>query len=124
MDGDAFLSSDEVCSMADVTYRQLDYWTRTHAIEPAIGACGSGSKRRWTPRQACAVRIMGGLSSTGAEHLQLREVWAYLMDRPLESWHGAVYVDRLGRVSEDLVGGWVIDLADARGCLSDDMVAA
>lgn len=123
MRSDGMFSSDEVCHLADVTYRQLDYWTRTQAIEPAIHARGSGSKRRWTPRQVCAVRVLGGLASTGAEHLQLREVWAYLMDRPLESWHGAMYVDRVGRVSEHLVGGWVIDLADARRSL-DDMVAA
>lgn len=41
-------SSAQVCQLAGVTYRQLDYWTRQGLIHPTIPARGSGSKRRWT----------------------------------------------------------------------------
>jgi DNA-binding transcriptional MerR regulator len=41
-------SSAQVCKLAGVTYRQLDYWVRQGLIEPTVAARGSGSKRRWT----------------------------------------------------------------------------
>ena len=47
----AMLSSYEVCRLAGITYRQLDYWCRTRRVVPAIEARGSGSARRFTKRQ-------------------------------------------------------------------------
>lgn len=123
MDGDVLFSSDQVCRLTGVTYRQLDHWTRTGTISPAIDAQGSGSRRRWTQRHVCAVHVLGQMATMGANHLQLREAWTYLAERPADAWHGIVYADRLGRISEHVVCGWALDLDDARACLPD-LVAA
>lgn len=46
------LSSAEVCRLVGISYRQLDYWVRTGAIEtPDNCAIGSGHGRRWTPEE-------------------------------------------------------------------------
>ena len=48
-DPDGLLTSPEVCRMAGVTYRQLDYWIRQGWISPTVRATGSGSRRRFDP---------------------------------------------------------------------------
>ncbi|MFZ2272130.1 MerR family transcriptional regulator, partial [Corynebacterium variabile] len=36
----------QVCQITGITYRQLDYWTRTNLIHPSVAeATGSGSQR-------------------------------------------------------------------------------
>lgn len=49
-------SSAEVCQLAGVTYRQLDYWTRCGLVEPFVQATGSGSRRRWSQVELLRVR--------------------------------------------------------------------
>ena len=49
-----------------LTYRRLDYWTRTglvHAIEN--DRSGSGVPRRYTEREAAVAALMARLMSTG-----------------------------------------------------------
>lgn len=45
-----------MCQLAQVTYRQLDYWTRVGLIEPLVAASGSGSRRRWSADELTKVR--------------------------------------------------------------------
>jgi DNA-binding transcriptional MerR regulator len=42
---DELITSPEVCQLAGITYRQLDYWVRTEKIDCAVDATGSGSQR-------------------------------------------------------------------------------
>ena len=42
---DELITSAEVCQLAGITYRQLDYWVRTEKIDCAVDAEGSGSQR-------------------------------------------------------------------------------
>jgi len=60
-------SSAEVCDLAGVTYRQLDYWTRIGLVEPSVAvANGSGSRRCWTADDLARVnrvRLAAELSS-------------------------------------------------------------
>lgn len=50
-------SSAEVVSLAEVTYRQLDYWTRIGLVRPSVvDAVGSGSRRRWSEADLLRVR--------------------------------------------------------------------
>lgn len=113
-------SSDAVCAMVDVSYRQLDYWTRSGTVQPSVESKGSGRPRRWTAHEVCAVRVVSDLRSMGATTVQMSEAWAYLMDLPLSEWNGLACVDRLGRLHRDrTAAGWMIDLRDARRCVPD-----
>jgi hypothetical protein len=38
-------TSSEVCALAGITYRQLDYWDRTGFLLPQVAAAGSGTQR-------------------------------------------------------------------------------
>jgi hypothetical protein len=112
---DGTYSTDEVCAITGITYRQADYWARTGAVEPLVGARGSGSRRRWTAHEVCAVQALAQLRALGAETTQMREAWSFLLDLPLEHWDTVAYVDALGRVGLHVPpAGWVLDLAACR----------
>lgn len=59
---DGELSSAQLCELAGVTYRQLDYWCRSGLVHPAIAAAGHGSRRRWTAGDVAAVAELGEIS--------------------------------------------------------------
>lgn len=42
------LASADVCQLAGITYRQLDYWVRTGRLVPSLPGDGSGSRRCWS----------------------------------------------------------------------------
>jgi DNA-binding transcriptional MerR regulator len=64
-------SSQQVCAMTGVTYRQLDYWTRTGLVHPSLcEARGSGSRRRWTDEDVAQVRKIRIASDLSAGTLQ------------------------------------------------------
>lgn len=44
-------SSRQICRLAGVSYRQLDYWCRTGLIPGMEGSPGSGSRRIWDEDQ-------------------------------------------------------------------------
>lgn len=77
-------SSPEVCELAGVTFRQLDYWCRTGLVEPSIPAHGCGTRRRFSRRDVQLVAILGhvDVAFTIRPHLAaaLRDV------DPLPSW--------------------------------------
>ncbi len=56
------LSTKELCTAADVTFRQLDFWTRNGVIETVAGGHGSGHYRRYHPNVVPVVRLLGVLS--------------------------------------------------------------
>src|SRR4051812_31311939 len=61
------MNTVEVCHRAGITYRQLDYWTRTGRI-PGVQRLispGSGSPREWTYREAQYVVVLGRLVKAG-----------------------------------------------------------
>lgn len=58
-------SSGEVCRIANVTYRQLDYWTRRGYIRELNPLPGSGTNRRYSAEEMWRVRLMGQLTDAG-----------------------------------------------------------
>lgn len=48
-DAAGLLRSSEVCRLAGVTYRQLDYMIRTGQVQAALPAEGSGTVRYFDP---------------------------------------------------------------------------
>lgn len=87
------LSSAEVCDLAGISYRQLDYWTRTgHAPGEDQRDTGRGNRRRWTARQAAVLAVMARLVSTGARPSECVELVAFLMDLPAPEWRGLLFL--------------------------------
>jgi DNA-binding transcriptional MerR regulator len=101
MDQGTMLSSSEVCDLAGISYRQLDYWTRTgHAPGESRRRTGSGNRRRWSERQAAVLAVMARLVETGARPSECAEVVAYLMKLPAPEWHGVLFLEPMtGSVS-------------------------
>ncbi len=55
-----------VCRITDVTYRQLDYWTRTGLITPSVqAATGSGTQRLCAFPDVVTIRMVKQLLDTG-----------------------------------------------------------
>jgi DNA-binding transcriptional MerR regulator len=54
-----FHSTPEAAELADVTFRQIDYWARHRIVTPTIEADGSGSRRRWSDGDVRALAAVG-----------------------------------------------------------------
>lgn len=61
------------CQVADITYRQLDYWARTKLVEPSIRtARGSGSQRLYSFKDILVLKIVKRLLDTGISLQNIR----------------------------------------------------
>jgi MerR HTH family regulatory protein len=81
------LRSPEVCDVAGISYRQLDYWTRLGYLHPAHRG-GIGYDRAWSQAEAvkvCAMAAMvrAGLRPSAAARYVNRGQMAELVARPL-----------------------------------------
>lgn len=64
----------EVCDLAGVTYRQLDYWDRTGLAEPSVRAAGgSGTVRLYSDQDVLRVALVATLLRAGFSLSVLRE---------------------------------------------------
>lgn len=56
----------KVCSIVGITYRQLDYWTRTNLVQASIsGARGSGTQRLYSYRDLLELKVIKQLLDAG-----------------------------------------------------------
>jgi len=56
----------EVCRLAGITYRQLDYWARNGSLRPSISDCdGSGTNRLYSSDDVKKARAAGRLVHLG-----------------------------------------------------------
>ncbi|MQA16767.1 MAG: MerR family transcriptional regulator [Pseudonocardiaceae bacterium] len=72
------------CQLAGISYRQLDYWTRTGLVVPSIrSATGSGTQRLYSFKDLLVLKVVKRLLDTGVslhnirlavEHLRRRGV--------------------------------------------------
>ena len=73
------------CQIANITYRQLDYWARTSLVVPAIrGAAGSGSQRLYSFKDILVLKIVKRLLDTGISLQNIRVAVDHLRDRGVE----------------------------------------
>jgi hypothetical protein len=98
----------QLCALAGITYRQLDYWLRL-GILPHPNPCpGSGSQRRFTVRHVQLAWLLGQLAIAGTTRT-LPDVHALAH---VESWTGLVLLtDRGVRHVADPLD--LLDLLDA-----------
>ncbi len=64
----------DVCKIVGISYRQLDYWTRTGLVRPSIrDAQGSGTQRLYSFQDLALLRIIKKLLDTGVSLQQVRK---------------------------------------------------
>jgi DNA-binding transcriptional MerR regulator len=74
-----FYSSKHVCKIIDLTYRQLDYYDRTHFVKPSINnAEGYGSRRMYSFDDLLKLKIIKKLLEAGVSLQKIRKAKKYL----------------------------------------------
>src|SRR6266550_3282087 len=69
----------QVCSVVGITYRQLDYWARTHLVRPSLhDATGSGSQRLYSYRDLVELKVVKSLLDAGVSLQTARKAIDYL----------------------------------------------
>ena len=75
-------SGKKVTEIVGISYRQLDYWTRTELISPSIEKGeGSGSRRRYSYKDLLELRVIKNLIDGGIKVEKIREIFEYLKDQ-------------------------------------------
>lgn len=71
----------EICELAGITYRQLDFWARTDLIRPSIAdAKGSGSQRIYSREDLGAFRVVRELLDLGFDLPRIRGLMPTIRD--------------------------------------------
>lgn len=71
----------EVCSVIGISYRQLDYWTRTGLVRASVAeAKGSGTQRLYSYRDLVEVKVIKSLLDGGISLRRARKAVEYLRD--------------------------------------------
>lgn len=79
-------SGREVAELAEITYRQLDYWARTHLIRPSlVDAKGSGSRRRYSQSDLVMLCFIKQMLDAGVNLDRVREAVAHINEIGLEA---------------------------------------
>ena len=72
----------QVCSIVGITYRQLDYWTRTNLIKASVAdAAGSGTQRLYSYSDLLQIKVIKSLLDSGFDLKKVRKVIETLSDR-------------------------------------------
>jgi len=70
-----WVTGPELCTEAGITYRQLDYWTRTNLLTPLDAVePGSGHLRRYAEDQVNRTRTLRLLLDAGVSLVTCRQV--------------------------------------------------
>ncbi len=74
-------SGTKTAGIVGITYRQLDYWTRTGLVKPSLAdASGSGTRREYSYRDLLELRVIKNLLDAGIKLEAVREVFSYLRE--------------------------------------------
>ena len=72
----------QVCSLVNITYRQLDYWARTNLIKPSVqSAAGSGSQRLYSFNDIVQLKVVKRLLDAGMSLKRIRTAVEILRER-------------------------------------------
>jgi DNA-binding transcriptional MerR regulator len=73
------------CTIAGITYRQLDYWARTGLVEPSVRpAAGSGSQRLYSFRDILVLKVVKRLLDAGVSLQNIRNAIEHLRSRGVD----------------------------------------
>jgi DNA-binding transcriptional MerR regulator len=77
----------QTCKIVGITYRQLDYWTRTGLITPTLQpAQGSGTQRLYAFSDLLQLKLIKSLIEAGASLQKVRSAIEYLRDHVNDDW--------------------------------------
>ncbi|HYN37474.1 MAG TPA: MerR family transcriptional regulator, partial [Actinomycetota bacterium] len=69
----------QACKIVGITYRQLDYWTRTGLVEASLrGAQGSGTQRLYSFNDLLQLKVIKRLTDAGASLSKGRQAIDYV----------------------------------------------
>jgi DNA-binding transcriptional MerR regulator len=77
----------QTCKIVGITYRQLDYWTRTGLINPSIqAASGSGTQRLYSFNDLLQLKMIKSLTDAGASLQSVRKAIDYVRGHVDDDW--------------------------------------
>ena len=77
----------QACKIVDITYRQLDYWTRTELVEPSVqAATGSGSQRLYSFNDLLQLKVIKSLTDAGASLQKVRQAIDFVRTNLHDDW--------------------------------------
>ena len=77
----------QACKIVDITYRQLDYWTRTGLVVPSIQAAqGSGTQRLYSFNDLLQLKVIRSLTDAGTSLQKVRQAIDYVRDHLEDDW--------------------------------------
>ena len=83
----------QACKIVGITYRQLDYWTRTKLVAPSINpAAGSGTQRLYSFNDLLQLKIIKNLLDAGMSLQKVREALDYARSTLADDWSKATIV--------------------------------
>ncbi len=83
----------QACKIVDITYRQLDYWTRTGLVAPTVqAATGSGTQRLYSFNDLLQLKIIKNLLDAGMSLQKVREALDYARSALADDWAKATIV--------------------------------
>ena len=83
----------QACKIVGITYRQLDYWTRTELVAPTISpAAGSGTQRLYSFNDLLQLKVIKNLLDAGMSLQKVREALDYARTTLAGDWTKATIV--------------------------------
>lgn len=83
----------QACKIVNITYRQLDYWTRTDLVAPSISpATGSGTQRLYSFNDLLQLKVIKQLLDAGMSLQKVREALDYARTSLAGDWTKATIV--------------------------------
>ncbi|MDQ4027974.1 MAG: MerR family transcriptional regulator, partial [Actinomycetota bacterium] len=77
----------QACKIVGITYRQLDYWTRTGLVMPSVQeATGSGSQRLYSFNDLLQLKVVKSLTDAGASLQKVRQAIDYVRTNLSDNW--------------------------------------
>ena len=77
----------QTCKIVGITYRQLDYWTRTGLVIPSVQeATGSGSQRLYSFNDLLQLKVIKSLTDAGASLQKVRQAIDYVRNHLEDDW--------------------------------------
>ena len=74
-------SGTKVTEIVGISYRQLDYWTRTELVVPSIDKGeGSGRRRQYSYKDLLELRVIKNLIDGGIKVEKIRKIFEFLKD--------------------------------------------
>jgi DNA-binding transcriptional MerR regulator len=101
----------QACKIVGISYRQLDYWTRTDLIVPSLQeAHGSGTQRLYSFGDLLQLKVIKRLTDAGASLRKVRQAIDYVRTHLADDWEQATIVTDGERVYACTTDEEVVDL--------------